>query len=159
MKKLYYILLTMMVLTCTSIGSYAQIEVTEEMPVDTVPPVKQAWQDNITINADPRLAILVEKHKNSQLGGVRNMRGYRIQIYYGNDRNIAIQRKIDFMRRHPNVKTYMSYTQPQYRVKVGDFASREDALDLYRETINMYGACMIVPDNVTINYNQVQHDN
>lgn len=114
--------------------------------------VKYPWDNNITFNADPRLAILLEKHKNQVYGGVRHMRGYRVQIYYGIDRNVAMQRKADFVRRYPTIPSYLSYTQPQYRVKVGNFASREDALELYREAINVYGAAMIVPDNVTINY-------
>lgn len=154
MKKLYYIVLTVMLITIGNSYSYAQIEVVEDVKQETQPQIKNSWDDNITINADPRLALLVDKHRNQHTGGVRRMRGYRIQIYYGIDRNAAIQRKTDFMRRFPGVRTDMAYTQPQYRVKVGDFASREDAIDLYRETINIYGACMIVQDNVIINNSQ-----
>lgn len=139
-----------MLLAC-SINTSAQIVVTEELPQDTVA-VKHPWDNNITFNADPRLAVLIEKHKNQVYGGVRHMRGYRVQIYYGIDRSVAMQRKADFVRRYPSIPSYLSYTQPQYRVKVGNFASREDALELYREAINIYGAAMIVPDNVTINY-------
>lgn len=139
----------MLSLTGTAQYSFAQMVVTENIAPDTaVRP--QPWANNITINTDPRLAVLIERHKNQQYG-TRNMRGYRIQIYYGNDRAEAIRKKVDFMRRYPSIQTYMVYTQPQYRVKVGNFASRADAIDLYRETIALYGACIIVPDNVTIN--------
>ncbi len=149
MKKLYYILLPLLVLTGTTEYCHAQMVVTENISGQTAAP--KPWANNITINADPRLAILVERHKNMQYGGIRHMRGYRVQIYYGTDRAEAIRKKVDFMRRYPSIHTYMVYTQPQYRVKVGDFAKREDALDLYRQTIALYGACIIVPDNVTIN--------
>lgn len=111
----------------------------------------QPWDSNIIIHTDPRLDILVKKHRNTQLGVIRSGKGYRVQIYYGNDRAKAIQRKIDFMRRYPNIRTYMTYVHPQYRVKVGDFASREEAAELYRQMISLYGACMIVPDIVVIN--------
>ncbi|MCB9045916.1 MAG: SPOR domain-containing protein [Chitinophagales bacterium] len=150
MNKLYYISLLVLALTGPAISGHAQIVVTENISADTAYK-RPVTNNNITINADPRLAILVERHKNLQYGGIRHMRGYRVQIYYGNDRAEAIRKKVDFMRRYPRIQTYMVYTQPQYRVKVGDFATREDALELYRETLAIYGACIIVPDNVTIN--------
>ncbi len=148
MRRLRYIILTVVLVLVAGANVNAQIVVEENIDQ---PVAGNQWDKNIAIHADPRLAILVEKHKNQQSGGIRHMRGYRVQIYYGVDRNIAFSRKADFMRRYPNTKVYMVYTQPQYRVKVGDFATREDAGDLYREMISIYGACMIVPDYVTIN--------
>lgn len=112
---------------------------------------KAPWADNIHIYSDPRLDLLVEKHKNLQTGGIVRMRGYRVQIYYGTDRQDAINRKVDFMRRYPKEKTYMTYIHPQYRVRVGNFASREDAVQLYRIAISLYGSAMMVPENVTVN--------
>lgn len=152
MKTLYYILFPVLLLCAGYTNAGAQVRVVEDMSVDTT--AKNPWDNNITFNADPRLAILLDRHKTlgggNGNGGVRYMRGYRVQIYYGIDRSVAIQRKVDFIRRFPYIKTYMSYTQPQYRVKVGNFATREDAVETYREAIRLYGACMIVPDNVII---------
>lgn len=103
------------------------------------------------IHADPRLAILIKKHKNVQLGVIRSGRGFRVQIYNGNDRTAANRIKVDFMRRFPNVRTYMTYVQPQFRVKVGDFSSRAAAQKLYEEVSTLYNPCMIVPDIIVIN--------
>lgn len=148
MRWLFYIAFTVVLAFMASADSRAQIVVEENIDQ---PATTGSWDKRIAIHADPRLAILVERHKNLQSGGIRRMRGYRVQIYYGVDRNKAFERRADFMRRYPSTKVYMVYTQPQYRVKVGDFATREDAVDLYREMISIYGACMIVPDYVTIN--------
>lgn len=149
---LYYIALLMLTLLGTSSYTHAQMIVSDETQTAATATPQQAGNDNIHIFADPRLALLIEKHRGMQYGGIRRMRGYRVQIYSGNDRNEAISRKVDFMRRYPKVKTYMVYMQPQYRVRVGNFATREDALDIYREAIAIYGAAMIVPENVVINY-------
>lgn len=150
MRWLFYIVLALVLTVLCVMQSDAQIVVDENIGDTNL----SQPGSGMAIHADPRLAVLVEKHRSQQTGGIRHMRGYRVQIYYGIDRNVAINRKVDFMRRYPNIKVYMSYTQPQYRIKVGDFASREDALDLYREMISLYGACMIVPDYVTINTSQ-----
>lgn len=149
MRRLFYIVFTAVLALLAGTDSNAQIVVEEN--IDRQPAAGNQWDNNIAIHADPRLAILVDKHRSQMSGGIRHMRGYRVQIYYGVDRNIAFSRKADFMRRYPKTRAYMSYTQPQYRVKVGDFATREDAGELYREMISIYGACMIVPDYVTIN--------
>lgn len=111
---------------------------------------KPNWDTNISIHADPRLDVLLEHHEYVRKNATRTNRGYRVQIYYGTNRAEAINRKVDFMRSHPGIKVYMSYVQPQYRVKVGNFATRSDAADLYREMIARYGACMIVPDVVVL---------
>jgi hypothetical protein len=105
----------------------------------------------VVVHADPRLAILVKKYRNVQLGVIRSGQGYRVQIYSGNDRAKAMQIKVDFMRRFPGIRTYLTYSQPQYRVKVGDFRMRQDAHVMYEQVSPLYNPSMIVPDIIVIN--------
>jgi hypothetical protein len=74
-----------------------------------------------------------------------------VQIYNGASRAEAQARKVDFIRRFPNVRSYMSYIAPSYRVKVGDFKTRADAYKLYQQINSLYTPCMVVPDIVEIN--------
>src|ERR1043165_2407267 len=119
MKRFYYIL----VLFCC-----ANVMLAQGKGADTTQVAM-----NTVLHADPRLDILLKKHKTSSGGGggIYSGRGYRVQIYSGNDRNKATKVKIDFMRRFPDVRTYMTYVAPQFRVKVGDFRSRGEAQELY----------------------------
>lgn len=121
----------------------AQIKVNEHAGEEKV--------SGIVIHADPRLAILEKKHRNVHLGVIRSGGGYRIQIYNGNDREKANEIKIDFMRRFPGIRTYLTYVQPQFRVKVGDFRTRADAQKLYEQLSSLYNPSMIVPDIIVIN--------
>ena len=114
----------------------------------------------VIIHADPRLALLtaftkgksgVSNGGGGRTGVIRSGRGFRVQIYNGNDRAKALQLKVDFLRRYPNVRTYMTYIQPQYRLKVGDFRSRGEAQRLYKEISSIYSPLMIVPDIIMIN--------
>lgn len=84
-------------------------------------------------------------------GSIRSVPGYRVIIYSGTDRNKANGAKIDFMRRFPGMRVYMSYAMPQYRVKVGDFTSRSEASGLYQQLNKVYSPCLVVPDIVEIN--------
>ena len=109
----------------------------------------------VVLHADPRIAVLfVKKHVTGYKGirgSIRSARGFRVQIYSGNDRNVATQRKIDFIRRFPNMRSYISYISPTFRVKVGDFKSRADAYRFYQQVSGLYTPCMVVPDIVEIN--------
>lgn len=103
----------------------------------------------VAIYGDARLPILTKKRASAAT--IRSGKGYRVQIYSGNDRSEATRIKTDFMKRFPGVRTYMTYVQPQFRVKVGDYATREEAAKMYREVNHIYNPCMIVPDIVEIN--------
>lgn len=121
----------------------AQVKVTEEGP--------ETLSKGVIVHADPRLDMLVKKSRNVKMGVIRSGKGFRVQIYAGNDRTKATNVKIDFMRRYPGIPTYMTYTQPQFRVKIGDYRTRPEAAEMYRELSQFYTPCMIVPDIIVIN--------
>lgn len=78
---------------------------------------------NVEIIQDERIGRLVEKHKalNERQSDID---GYRIQIFFdsGNNSkkkaNDAMQR---FMDRYPETKAFISFKEPYYRVRVGNF--------------------------------------
>ncbi|HEX7411431.1 MAG TPA: SPOR domain-containing protein [Bacteroidales bacterium] len=78
---------------------------------------------NVEIIQDERIGRLVEKHKalNERQSDVD---GYRIQIFFDSGNNSkkkasdAMQR---FMEKFPETKAYISFKEPYYRVRVGNF--------------------------------------
>lgn len=134
----------------------AQIKVSYEDPATHA---KNTGPDTmgVVLHADPRLAILLKRHKDAMYGGIYSAHGYRVQIYNGNDRVKATSVRNDFMRRFPGVATYLTYVSPQFRVKVGNFRTRAEAEDVYRQATTLYNPCMIVPDIVVIN--TIRNDN
>ncbi|RYZ54230.1 MAG: SPOR domain-containing protein [Sphingobacteriales bacterium] len=108
--------------------------------------------EQITAALRPKSSITGSGSSASGRSGViRSGRGYRVQIYNGNDRKKATEIKVSFMRRFPNVRTYMTYIQPQFRVKVGDFTSRGEAQRFSQQLTGLYSTVMIVPDIIVIN--------
>ncbi len=88
--------------------------------------VSFAQQDpkgNIEIIQDERIGQLVEKHKalNERQSDVD---GYRLQIFFdaGNNSKKKASDVMDrFMERYPDTKAYMSFKEPYFRVRVGNF--------------------------------------
>jgi len=142
-KRAPYILLMLLLLTGKMVG--AQIVVSENIDDN------KAGVHGVVVHADPRLDVILKKNKSMLTGGIRSGQGYRVQIYNGNDRNKATEIKVDFMRRFPGIRTYMTYVQPQFRVKVGDYRTRAEAEKVYEQVSTLYNACMIVPDIIVVN--------
>ena len=76
--------------------------------------------------------------------------GFRIQIYVGNDRKSADDAKIYTYQKYPEIFPYLSYQQPIYKVKIGDFLNRMDAERYYSDIKDLYPSAMILPDKVEI---------
>lgn len=148
MSRLYQILF-LFLLVCFSKQGQAQIKVAYPANEDTA--------TGVVLHADQRLAVVTKKHV-SYAPGIYSGRGYRVQIYSGNDRNKANKIKIDFLRTYPGVRAYLSYSSPQFRVKVGDYRSRGEAEKMYQEVEGRYRPCMIVPDIIKINILNTQKD-
>lgn len=70
-------------------------------------------------------------------------KGYRIQIYSGADRAAAKATKVSFMKRFPSVRSYISYEVPYYKIKVGDFKTRKDAMDFHRYLSKTYSTTIV----------------
>ena len=76
--------------------------------------------------------------------------GFRIQIYVGSDRKSADDAKIYTYQKYPEIFPYLSFQQPIYKVKIGDFLNRMDAERYFSDIKELYPSAMILPDRVEI---------
>ncbi|MFC0186219.1 Sporulation related domain-containing protein [Pseudarcicella hirudinis] len=94
---------------------------------------------------DAVLDTIASRNKN-----IRFANGYRIQIYVGNDKKSADDAKVFTYQSFPELNPYISYTQPVFKVKVGDFLNRMDAERYFSKIKESYPTAMILPDKVEI---------
>jgi hypothetical protein len=80
----------------------------------------------------------------------RSMPGYRIQIYFGQNRTKANEVKTDFLQLFPKTGAYLVYQQPNFKIRVGDFKTRLEALKFLKEIQTLYTAAFIVKDEVEL---------
>jgi len=59
--------------------------------------------------------------------------GYRVQIFYGSDRREIFSQQARFKGSFPKLNTYISYKEPNYYLRVGDFRTRLEAQRLMSE--------------------------
>src|SRR5690606_1545865 len=78
--------------------------------------------------------------------------GFRIQIFSGSSRNEAYAIQARCQQRYENINTYITYTQPNYRVKVGDFRSRSEAQSFMAELKRSYPSVFLFTEQIYIYY-------
>ena len=94
---------------------------------------------------DSRIDKLNTTYKNSY-----KLKGYRIQIYSGNKKQPANQSRSTFSRLYRTKKAHMDYEQPYYKVRVGDFRTKIEALKFKNDLIKHFPNCYIVNDEIDI---------
>jgi hypothetical protein len=102
---------------------------------------------SLILHYDERYDLLLQKQKEQNLKN-QSMTGYRIQIYFGGIRQKASEVKADFSSRFPDVASYLTYQQPNFKVRVGDFRNRIEAQKFMKQLDGMYPTLFIVPDEV-----------
>lgn len=76
--------------------------------------------------------------------------GFRIQIYSGSgvtSKNDAAETQAKFMKMYPAEKAYIIYNAPFWRVRVGDYRSRSEALRLLSKLQGTFSGSYVVRDN------------
>ncbi|MES2416555.1 MAG: SPOR domain-containing protein [Bacteroidota bacterium] len=64
--------------------------------------------------------------------GVSQM-GYRVQLFYGVDRRETFSEQARFKALYPKLNTYITYKEPNYYLRAGDFRTRLEAQNLLNE--------------------------
>lgn len=97
----------------------------------------------VTVIKDPLIDSLIAKRielnikrpasTNSATPVIFNGMGYRVQVFYGSDRREAFNEQAKFRAMYPKIMTYISYKEPNYYLRVGDFRTRMEAQKLMTE--------------------------
>jgi hypothetical protein len=93
--------------------------------------VAYAQDSLVMVHVDPRVDSLMKKQ--IQINEVttrdsrRNIPGYRIQVANSNDRNQVFAIKTKIYQMYPELKPYLIYQPPNYKLKVGNFKTPEEA--------------------------------
>ena len=103
---------------------------TQSFGQDTIP-VKQADTNSITVHKDPRIDLLVKKQAQINEETSREARrigkGYRLLVINTNKRDEAVAAKTKVYTYFPELKSYLIYQSPFYKLKVGNFKDRKEA--------------------------------
>lgn len=74
--------------------------------------------------------------------------GYRVQIYYGSDRREVFSQQAQFKSSYPKLNTYITYKEPNYYLRVGDYRTRLEAQKFLNELRPSYPTLFIFREKI-----------
>ena len=109
-------------------------------------------QNNITYDIEPAILNITQKHTETWQK-TKTISGYRIQIgaLSGTQSRVKAQEMKDlFDRMFTDIECYLSYAEPNFRIRVGDFKSKLDALRYLAKIQQQFPGAFIVKENIAI---------
>jgi hypothetical protein len=109
----------------------------------------------LVVHKDPRIDLLLKKQGDVNAAikkaNARTARGFRLLVINTNKRDEAIAAKTKVYTNFPELKAYLVYQSPYFKLKVGNFRTREDAQD-YQKTLGYYfpKGVFIIADTIEI---------
>jgi hypothetical protein len=150
------------------VGLSAQELYLDTMPVDTLQ-VDTLQEDtlhtfildampNVVVHQDSAITLLLEDKSYNRQRGQRQVSGFRVQVYASNTPQVAKNEALDLhetLSSQVSMAVYVISEPPFWKVRLGDFLTREEAID-YKNQLNilfphLQGSTYVVPDQVTVN--------
>ena len=105
----------------------------------------------VTVNQSRAMRTAFDSYVSSNAS--KKLTGYRIRVYYDNGQNArnrseAIARSIS--NAYPGMGVYRTFDSPNFKVTVGDFRTKDEALKVYHALKATYPTALILKE--TINY-------
>jgi hypothetical protein len=107
------------------------------------------------INADTGKVEFVQEtkikdllNKHIEVNSKAPIKGYRIKIHFGADKNKAKEVKAKFIAKFPDVPAYEKYDQPNFNIRVGDFRTKLEAYKFLKEVQTEFPSSFLVQDDI-----------
>lgn len=120
----------------------------------TTPAHAQQTRGSVDLVKDPRIDTLAARRSTLKISGTPGAvystsgYGYRVQIYNGSSRKEAYDVQSRFINQFQGTRTYISYAEPNYKVRVGDFRTRIEAEKLLQELKGKFTSLFIIPGKI-----------
>lgn len=99
----------------------------------------------VNVIQDSVLVKLVKWHieDNQRRNGIE---GYRVEIFSNRDMKKIQQTKVEFMSKFPDLPVHIKFIAPIFKIRIGDFRNKSEALKIYKQIENDYRSAFIVRD-------------
>ncbi len=133
----------------TSVISFSQTETFKLEDSGITSSERNSKNGNVIITQDPKLRQIVKRHIE-----VNNNKfdGWRVQIYFGSGQKAMSQAqnaKKKFLIRYGNKNgAYIVYDSPFFKVRVGDFRTKAEAMYFKSQIEKTFPQSWVIPDKV-----------
>lgn len=104
----------------------------------------------VTIYQDEKMVKLSDLYKEVNQRDP-SFDGFRVQIFFdsgNNSKNRATEALETFQEKYSEIKAYLSFKQPYYRIRVGNFRTRSEAIGFQKRIQADYPNAFTVKDRI-----------
>jgi len=116
---------------------------------DTLISILQEFRAENGINPDKARTLSLGKRDRNPEKRMK-ARGFRVQIFSGPNRQEAYATQERFQKAYPGIDSYVTYSEPNYRVKVGDFRNRADANSFMSALRTQYSRVSVFTEDIWV---------
>lgn len=129
---------------------FVQMSVAQEFELveDQADSLETGLLDNLQVERDARLDKMLKWHIDENLER-EGIDGYRVEIFFSSNldaKDQALKTKVDFLSEYPDYAVHIKFIAPNFRVRVGDFRTKNEAWKLYKQIQKDYPTAFVVPD-------------
>lgn len=103
----------------------------------------------VEVIKDPRVDTLAAKRAElNKAAGLDQAMGFRVQIFTGSNRKDAYNAQAKFQQEFPDIRSYIIYSDPNFKVRAGDFRTRLDAEKLQDQLKKWFDGTFIITEKI-----------
>lgn len=105
--------------------------------------------DKVNVRQSQQIANSMKSHVASN--GARTISGYRVRIFFDNKQNARTESEAVLKRfkgLYPDVMAYRIYANPYFKVTVGDFRTKSEAMALLARIKGTFPSAFVVKENI-----------
>jgi hypothetical protein len=108
--------------------------------------IKNSEMGKVELVQEKNVKELLDKH--IEINSKAPIKGYRIKIHFGSDKNKAKEVKAKFIAKFPDIAAYEKYDQPNFNIRVGDFRTKLEAYKVLKEVQVEFPSSFLVQDEI-----------
>jgi hypothetical protein len=118
-------------------------------------PITADSTNPVVVEKDPRIDQLVRKQIEINEMTTREIRrfvqGFRIQVMNSPDRAKVFAAKAKVFEQFPDWKPYLLYQSPNYKLRVGNFKTQDEAQDAMKQLSRLFPSGLyVIPDVIEL---------
>jgi hypothetical protein len=105
----------------------------------------------VEVVKDPLIDTLIARRPSlnkNNINGEETANGFRVQIFFGSNRQAAYDAQAKFMNEYPEIHTYITYIEPNFKVRVGNFRTRLEAQKLETALGDLFKSLFIISEKI-----------
>ncbi|MBS1524230.1 MAG: SPOR domain-containing protein [Bacteroidetes bacterium] len=103
----------------------------------------------VEVVKDPRIDTLIARRAElNKSVGLDQVMGYRVQIFTGSNRREAYDAQAKFQQQFPDIRSYIIYNEPNFKVRAGDFRTKLEAEKFQDQLKKWFSGTFIITEKI-----------